>query len=220
MAVQIDTEELKGCKSYFRWMMDKLQPDTERLGMKVSESLCRLMFSIDFVWNDIQEDGFRASDAMDIRRVYAHDVGEKNEKNEREIDRIWKSVHGKCSLLELIFSMCVKLDEMVNEGEEGEMVPDFFRILCWNVGFLDTEVMHYDGKIVIPDNWRDCILRLMERKYEASGHGGGLFPLEKWSEKSDKDQRKVPIWYQMNAWLNENLDEDEHFMMEKFRRKT
>lgn len=217
MAVQIDTEELKGCKSYFAWMMDKTQPDADHLYSKVPEDLCRLMFSMDFIWNDISEDGIRAKDATDIRKIYAENVGEVCGKNEREIDRIWKSVHGKCSVLELIFSMCMKLDEMVNEGKEGEMIPCFFSILCGNIGFLPVVVAENSEENqpseALMTNWKACIERLMNRKYEPDGSQGGLFPLKKWSEKDGKDQRTVSIWYQMNAWLNENLDEDEHFMI-------
>ena len=204
MAVQIDTEELKGCKTYFNWIFDQVQPavkDTEKERMV---TLCRLLFGTDFVC-EIEEDSIRAKDATDIRKVYAEKTGEEAGKNEREIDRIWKSVHGKCSVLELIFSMCVRLDDMVNEGEEGAMIPVFFNILADNIGITDEKT---DPKVAVE--------RFMKREYNADGTGGGLFPLKKWSKKSDRDQRKVSIWYQMNAWLNENLDEDEHFMIEKF----
>ena len=217
MAVQIDTDELKGCKSYFLWIADKIQPvkeNQEGSRWDIPESLCRLMLSTDYFY-EMEEDGIRAKDAVDLRKIYAEEVGKKAGKNERETDRIWKSVHGKCSVLELIFSLCVRLDEMVNEGEEGAMVPDFFRILCGNIGFntgKDAEkVSHEDSQ----QYWKADLCRMMERKYEADGSGGGLFPLKKWSENSSKDQRKVSIWYQMNTWLDENLDENEHFMIKK-----
>lgn len=223
MAVQIDTEELQGCRSYFRWIADKV-------GDSAPEELLKLMFSTDFLW-DIEEDGIRAKDSTDMRKVYAEDVGGSLDKSERDIDRIWKSVHGKCSVLELIVNLCVRMEEMVNEGEAGEMVPDFFRILCGNLGVFDKKLIRCDGPegnqisqgwhsfnvpLAQTEHWTACILRFMNRKYEADGSGGGLFPLEKWSAESGKDQRKVPIWYQMNTWLDENLDEDEHFMIEKW----
>jgi hypothetical protein len=43
-------------------------------------------------------------------------------------------------------------------------------------------------------------MRLNRRLYTTSGYGG-LFPLEEPKE----DQRKVEIWYQMMAYLGENL---------------
>ena len=113
--------------------------------------------------------------------------------------------------MELIFTICVRLDEMVNEGEEGAMIPLFFIILVTDMGLVPIEKTEHQEDI-----WKARISRFMNRDYNADGSGGGLFPLKKWSEKSDRDQRKVSIWYQMNAWLNENLDEDEHFMIEKF----
>lgn len=207
MAVQIDADELKGCKSYFDWIFGQIKPAVKDPQKEYMENLCRLMFETDYVC-EIDEDSIRAKDATDIRKVYAEKVGTESNKNEREIDRIWKTVHGKCSVLELIFSMCVRLDDMVNEGEEGSMIPLFFVIMVNNIGLVDVNTTR--------DVWITSMKRFMERKYNADGSGGGMFPLKKWSKKSDRDQRKVSIWYQMNAWLNENLDEDEHFMIEKF----
>ena len=208
MAVQIQTEELTGCKSYFSWITGQIvMKEEEPAGSEeaVFEDLCRLLFETDYFYG-IEEDGIRAKDATDLRKVYAEKVGSALGKNEREIDRIWKSVHGKCSVLELILSLCIRLDEMVNEGEEGAMVALFFRILTENIGLKSGS----------PEDWKGRIERLMKREYHPDGSGGGLFPLKKWSRKTGKDQRMVSIWYQMNAWLDENLDEEEHFQVEKW----
>ena len=216
MAVQIETEELNGCKTYFRWIGEKIKAGTDMACGIIPENLCRLMFATDFIW-EMEEDGIRAKDATDIRKVYAEEVGEENKKNEREIDRIWKSVHGKCSVLELIFSVCIRLDGMVNEGEKWDMVPDFFRILCANIGFAGIlEPVPEKVQNTLEKYWKADLDRWMERKYDYTGNGGGLFPLKK---PDGKDQTKVSIWYQMNSWLDETLDEDEHFMMENFTKK-
>ena len=241
MAVQINTDELKGCKSYFNWIFEQVKPaESSAEDVKVLEALCRLLFDTDYIW-EIEEDGIRAKDATDIRQVYAKKVGAENGKNEREIDRIWKSVHGKCSVLELIYGMCVRLDEMVNEGETGSMISEFFRILCGNLGFFDKKFVkcsdfdwadelisnkighefsqgwhNFSVSLTQFEHWKACILRFMSRKYDANGSGGGLFPLRNWVAGVSKDQRKVSIWYQMNTWLDENLDDEAQFSFEKF----
>ena len=58
--------------------------------------------------------------------------------------------------------------------------------------------------------WKNRIRMITDRTYSENGKGG-LFPLRKYSE----DQRKVPIWYQFNAWLEENSDEDGGFLLRK-----
>ena len=216
MAVQIQTEELTGCKSYFSWIFGQVKPVVAASDLERLEKLCRLLFETDYFYG-VEEDGIRAKDATDLRKVYAEKVGSEAGKNEREMDRIWKSVHGKCSALELIFSMCIRLDEMVNEGEEGAMIPMFFLILISNAGLNPEPNLEENGKQKTPEEvWKARIDRLMKREYHPDGSGGGLFPLKKWNRKTGKDQRMVSIWYQMNAWLGENLDEEEHFQVEKW----
>ncbi len=182
--------------------------------------ICRVMFETDFICypgneDTIKNDEIRAKDAMELRRRYAKEVGKNTNKTKIEIDRIWKSVHGNCSVLELILMLCVRLDEMVNEEESGSMVGLFFNILTTNLGFISCKMANSEEE----KNDRNAIIlagidRFLMRKYNVDGTGGGLFPLKKWSsERGSKDQREVPIWLQMNAWLSEHLDEDEHFLV-------
>ena len=255
MAVQIKVDEMNGCLSYFDWMMDNICSDSgecngEGIGKctvkrtvngsekcardSIVES-CRVMFETDFICypgneDTIKNDEIRAKDAMELRHRYAEEVGKNANKTKIEIDRIWKSVHGNCSVLELILMLCVRLDEMVNEEESGSMVGLFFNILTTNLGFIsckmansEEEKSRQNGEIAqtkeCADDRNAIILagidRFLMRKYNADGTGGGLFPLKKWSsERGSKDQREVPIWLQMNAWLSEHLDEDEHFLVE------
>lgn len=247
MAAQIEVDEMKGCLSYFDWMMKGiLGNDTGESSEKSKgESccgncadgsivdICRVMFETDFICclgteDTIKNDEIRAKDAMELRRRYAAAVGSDADKTERDIDRIWKSVHGKCSVLELILSICYRLDAMVNEDEPGTMIGMFFRILIGNLGFdlsgkgvdPEEEKSRQNGKIAQTKECVDdrkahisaVIDRFLKRNYEADGSCGGLFPLKKWSaEGGSKDQRTVSIWYQMGTWLNEHLDDEAHF---------
>ena len=182
------------------------------------EAVARVMFEVDFICpaegisdgrgtaETIKDDEIRATDAMELRRRYADEVGISAGKSERDTDRIWKSIHGKCSVLELILSLCFRLDEMLNEDEPEQMVGEFFGIFLRNLG-LENAVQTKEDRLEVLSK----ISRFMERKYKADGSGGGLFPLREWSVETGKDQRKVSIWYQMNTWLNEHLDEEEHF---------
>lgn len=235
MTLQIEVDEMKGCSSYFEWLMKVISAEKEKVDactVKTSKTgsgigadgvsrtgadgaplrqICRVMFETDFICclgteQTIKEDEIRAKDAMELRRRYAESVGADAGKSEREIDRIWKSIHGNCSVLELILSICYRLDAMVNEEEPGTMVGMFFRILIGNLGFdLKKKEIQKEQISVIID-------RFLRHEYGPDGTGGGLFPIKKWDLESSKDMRGLSIWYQMNAWLNEHLDEEEHFV--------
>ena len=209
MAVQINLEELAGCKSYFGWICDKIDDGD------ISRELCRVLFDTDFTW-EIAADEIRARDAMNLRKKYSEEVGKDNEKTKRESDRIWKSIHGKCSVLELLLSLCIHMDEMVNEEENSSLQSTFFSIMIRNLELDKYDDEDFDlHPEAVKAGWNKKIERFLNRKYNENGCGGGLFPLKSTSE----DQRQVSIWYQMNAWIGENLDEDEHFIVEKWCKK-
>lgn len=209
MAFQINLDELKDCSTYFRWLMGKVKLDSDKncADEKPFVELLGYLFDRDFtVVNDItvgKDDEIRAIDAMELRRTYAEEVGKEKGKSDRDIDRIWKSVHGKCSVLEFILQMAFRLDSMINEEEPGDMVGMFFEILLKNLGLKETDSR---------DIWEEKVDRFLGREYESDGSGGGLFPLRNWVQSSLKDQREVSIWYQMSAWLNEHLDDEERFV--------
>jgi len=211
MAIQMKFDELEGCESYFDWAASKVKGDGK---LSVTfRAVSRYLHSIDFRWDPaIKEDEIRATDAMELRKTYAEETGKKAHKTEREVDRIWKSVHGKVSTFEVLLSLCFHLDGLLNEDEEGSMVPLFYSILLGNLGINLPDSL---CKEIEWDDFQKEISmktdRFLDRKYEADGSGGGLFPLKNWAEGANSDQRKVSVWYQMNAWLNENLDEEEHF---------
>lgn len=243
MATQVLVDELQGCKTYLEWFYAKLSYFSDQNGNFrtdfVSKELLKVMFSMDFEWiPEIKDDEIRARDALEIRKMYASEAGLEAGKSEIEVDRIWKSIHGKCSVLELIFSVCKHLDDMLNEGEPGQMIGFFYRILIGNLildEYSDADFIARKiySKDVYPDVFREAvgdsqekmeedirkiwtgrIRQFMGRDYFESGCCGGLFPLQKWNPETGKDQRKVSLWYQMNAWLEEHLDDDGQFILE------
>ena len=234
MAVQVKIDEMDGCPGYLEWLVHKTGKISEESAVEIEKNgkdipqsglgkehnapqrrpygeLCRVLFGVDFRCSEEtaagKEDEIRATDAMELRRRYAEETGDFLGKSEREIDRIWKSVHGKCSVLELILQLAIQIDRMVNEDEPEAMVPDLFWILIRNLGvdLLENE-----------DEIRAKLDVFMDRKYGSDGVGGGLFPLKRIPKTGAKDQREVGIWYQMNAWLSEHLDDEEHFRMSDF----
>lgn len=213
MATQLKIDELEGCKSYFEWLCEKAIPQLDDdLGSEGAETpldisedtrkvkLCRFLYGMDFfVCDDIcPEDATQGVNGMDLRRRYAESVGRKVGKSERDIDRIKKSIHGKCSVFELIIHLCNRLDEMTNEEESGKTIWRFFDIMLENleIDITDSE-----------NGWATVIGNFLHRNYGKDGTGG-LFPVRK---SAGKDLRKMSLWDQLNTWLNEHLDEDAQF---------
>ena len=232
MAIQVKVDELDHCATYLEWLVSKTGhiywedsgKDNSAVKTTTVKStansavgtanltpfgrLCKELFSVDFYAVDgIPEDDIRATDAMELRRRFAEEEGELASKSERDIDRIWKSVRGKCSVLEFILQIAYRLDSIVNEDETEAMVPQFFAILLKNLDVKETDSSEIlKGKVD----------RFLSRTYDSNGGGGGLFPLKKYVEGVTKDQRKVPIWDQMGDWISEHLDDDAYFKMDDF----
>lgn len=164
--------------------------------------LCRFLYGVDFTVDPslgCVEDETQGVNGMELRRRYAESIGKESGKSERDIDRIWKTIHGKCSVLELLVNLCIRLDEMTNEEESGTTVYKFFDVILENlaIDITDSEA-----------GWSEVIGDFLHRNYNKDGSGGGLFPVK---NIGDKDARKMLIWSQLNAWLNEHLNEDAEF---------
>ena len=195
MATQIKVEELEGCKSYLGWLREKSD---------VSGELSRVLFETDFEWS-VDEDEIRARDALELRKIYADEVGSLEKKSKRDIDRIWKSIYGKCCIFELLISMAKHIDQMVNEGEEGSMIPIFMKIFLANTRLAEKDDEDYDLKSeAVEKFWKlrcDCFIH---RKYKNNGSNGGIFVVK----NPHIQMPYLGLWKQMNAWLDENLNED------------
>jgi len=190
MAKQRKITNLKASDYYLEWLKSMIN---------YHDPLADMLFDIDFYWDPaIQDDMIRADKAMDLRHYYAEAVSET--KDEHDIHNIWKTIHGRCSLLEVIISLAKYLDETVNEGNDGDWIPIFFRIMIHNCGWDQLECEELE-KI-------DVIFKAMKREFNSDG-SGWLFPLR----HAETDQRKEPIWNQLNSWLCEHLDDDAEFMI-------
>ncbi|MDF2800253.1 MAG: hypothetical protein K0S61_156 [Anaerocolumna sp.] len=111
-----------------------------------------------------------------------------------------------CSMLELIIGLAYRCRNMMADtGNDNPMKYWFWKFLS-NVG-LDkfSDKAWVDSKT---EYKVDSILnKIIDRTYEKDGKGG-LFPLK----NAKKDQRKVELWYQMNAYLVEKYYNREDMM--------
>lgn len=145
-------------------------------------SLCRQLFKKEFVWF-VPNDDNRVEDGRDLRH---HFISETH----ADVDRDWMEM--ECSFLELLIGLARRL-AFEAEGEPR----DWFWLMLRNLG-LD----HFNDAVFGPKHEKivdEAMDRVIWRRYSRDGDGG-LFPLR----DSVKDQRKVELWYQLNAYIIEN----------------
>lgn len=122
----------------------------------------------------IDNDDNRIEDGLDIRRE-------------------WDGTDDSpCTMLEMLIALARRVEDVIG----NDYVYSFWEMMD-NLGLMRYDDTRFNlgsvGKI------DDAISDLLNRRYARDG-SGGLFPLK----HPDKDQRKVEIWYQMQAYLMEN----------------
>ena len=137
-------------------------------------------------------DDNRADDGKHLRFFFS-----KQYKTEEE-NRVLDILSGPCSLLEMMIGLAKRLDSMAYGVNDRVETSRWFFALIYNLGW-DI----YDDDTLMEEYKREELLIrtdiLLNRQYHTDG-SGGFFPLK----HPDRDQRKVEIWYQANAWMIEN----------------
>lgn len=151
------------------------------------------LFYEPFVWF-IDNDSARCDDGIKVRTQFA--LADEN-YNKTHID-----MFGGCNVFEVIIGIAYRMASMTAEVGQDECMTCWFWELLDNIGleqFSDDYFTDEGGEDEV-----DFILEiLLKRDYEANGVGG-LFPLR---ESTDIDYTEIELWYQMSAYLNENVFE-------------
>jgi hypothetical protein len=165
---------------YLTWLYGQVASVEETDLSQTYWRLAKLCYKKEFVWH-IPHDDNRGEDGKDLRYEFYGD------KQLEGVDHGW--MHMGCSMLELFIGVARRFAFEANK-KPGEC---FWEMManCRLDQFADNESY--------PDEMVDELLeKLIWRTYRADGFGG-LFPLE----HPEKDQRRVDIWYQMQAYLLE-----------------
>ena len=177
-------------KSYYKWLCEK---------SGLEGPLAHFLFETDFEW-ELEDDADRAQDGLSLRQAYSEEVGEDLDKTMQ--DKLQKSVHGRCSLFELILSLANHIDAMVNDGEES-LAPSFFSIMLENLGLLVFDEEDFDTD---PDKCEE----FWKGKVNSYSFRQSVFNRSKYNKPSEK----ATLWQQLNDWVDENTDEEGYFVME------
>jgi hypothetical protein len=165
---------------YYRWLIDLLHDDY--LGDFYQKLLMQL-FDTEFIWF-VEYDENRAADGIELREEYRRETGFES------------GCHDKCTVLEMLVALCRDCnDELMYDPELGDRTGYWFWVMMENLGLDIYDDYHYDSDAV------DTILeRFLTRDYDENGFGG-LFPcVNNVCDFRDKD-----LWWQLNAFLEENF---------------
>lgn len=152
--------------------------------------LVRFLFKSTFYYT-VKNDDNRAADGLKLREQFIDEFGSK-------YSVIFDDE--PCNMLEMMVALARRIDgEIMWDPDLGDRTPFWFWKMIDNLGvdFFDFSDENYDENCFLYLSNR--IDKVVSRTYSRDGNGG-LFPLK----NPQKDQRKVEIWGQMQAWMQEN----------------
>lgn len=167
---------------YFTWLYSQVGSVNIADPSRTHWNLLRKLYNKEFVWF-IPNDDNRAEDGRYLRKEFIEERGIVS------IDDDWMRLG--CSMLEMLIGLSRRLS-----FEAGNPTDVWFWMLIRNVGMeFSTDASPFHEERI------DTTLeKIIWRTYRYNGSGGGLFPLR----HPQEDQRKIEIWYQLNAFLLEN----------------
>jgi hypothetical protein len=169
---------------YLDWLYDQVALVKTRTGARTFRSLFEQMHKTIFV-AIISHDENRIADARDMR--YEFLAKHENEQG----DPNW--MRAPCSMLELLVVLSRQLSFEMDDNTDAWFwhLVDVLNLEQFNDRKYNRNAQEVVGA---------TLDRVIWRTYEPSGEGG-LFPLR----DPRRDQRKVELWYQLNAYLLEQF---------------
>jgi len=105
---------------------------------------------------------------------------------------------GECRMLEFLVALSIRLNDTLYDWDKPDQSSDWFWKLIWNLELEQFDDTYSNNPY---ENIVNAFERMNLRLYNADGTCGGLFPLRRPKE----DQREIEVWYQMAAYILENL---------------
>jgi hypothetical protein len=171
---------------YLEWLYAQVASVKLRSPSKTYWHLFRQLFRKEFVWL-VPNDDNRVEDGRELRHEFLSFTGI------RDVDPHWFDLG--CSVLEMLIALARRCAFQTEATEE-----EWFWKLMDNLDltkFNDAWYKAEHNEALIDERMN----RLINREYSYDGSYGGLFPLH----NPERDQRDVEIWYQMSAYLLEQL---------------
>ena len=149
----------------------------------------------------VGNDANRGGDGEQLREVYFSNrhLNEDELVIKNALDGL-----GEPNMLEVMIGICLRLEDMTRS-----FVPDNSPSY-WTMRLLDnlnlwTLTDDIYTKINGSQIVYDTMETLLNREYDSFGHGS-FFPMRDTKRNRKRDYRNIEIWYQMQAWVGENVD--------------
>lgn len=167
---------------YFEWLYSHIGSVRNRNPVRSYWQVARRLYATEFVWLVANDDN-RIEDGLELRQEFI------SQKGSDGISQEWLALG--CSTLEMMIALSRRA-AFEGGGSPGDWYWRFLQNLTIMVNDED-----YNG--TVDRKVEDILERFIYRNYTPSGRGG-LFPLR----GAEEDQRKVELWYQLAAYLDES----------------
>lgn len=146
--------------------------------------LCRQLYQKPFTWF-VPNDGNRFVEGVNLRFEYLDD-------SDDDLTQAW--IDDDCSVMEMLVALARKA-AFETSGQPSEW---FWKMIS-NVGLrrYTDETYNRDTEMVV----NEALDIIVERDYDKDGNGG-FFPLI----NSREDQREVELWFQLQAYVIQQLE--------------
>ena len=173
---------------YFEWMYQLVCTESDkRLSFR---KLLGRLYDANFEYT-FPIDGNRESDGIHLRYRFGEEFGYDRRAVASVLD------NRPCSILEMMIALSLRCEEFIMiDSHYGNRTGQWFWNMINSLGLGGMTDEKIDRGYVTR-----VIDRFNDRQYEPNGHGS-LFQIH------DKtvDMRKLDIWYQMQAYLNDILE--------------
>lgn len=173
-------------QDYFEWLCERVCIDRRDVPYRL---LAKELHARQFTWC-VPNDDNRAMDGEALREEYIYDAHPMS----------YSSVDDRpCSVFEMLIALARRMDFTMNDLNDSEDHTElYFWEMMRNLGlvtYTDDNYNDENNRISV-----DHVLTVfLNREYRRDG-SGGIFPIK----YSRTDQRKLEIWYQMNAYIKEH----------------
>lgn len=166
---------------YLGWLYSRVGAARNRNPARSHWNLLNQLYRKPYSWT-ILNDSNRARDGVDLREEFLQEF-------EIDRDELWLELD--CSFLEMLMA----LSERASFLDDGSALGWFWKLM------ENIELDKYTDEVYndhIAEEVEQALDRVIQRTYSRDGTGG-LFPLR----YAKTDQRRVELWYQLNAYLLE-----------------
>ena len=165
--------------AYYGWLIGLISDGYMELNY---QNLLWKLYSTDFYY-ELAFDENRAADGLYLRKMYFRETG-------------FSVAERPCSVLEMMIALAKKAeDDIMHNPDFGDRSGYWFWTMIQNLG-LDM----YDDSYFFESEVDKILDIFVHRRYENNGFGGA-FPVH----NKTRDVRKTDLWWQMNAYLEENF---------------